>query len=228
MKSKYFRRVGVDTSELERDLRALQRLPQAQLSAMARFLADGAHLIQRDEAIHKELDKFLRDTGVTGEQYARARRLSLFLVQACEKFDDEPAIIIDDLDHLVSLGSDVGGFLQELSGAVVRAITIQRRGRLATSSLPALQGLFYTCDVRVDLPSFDVFEDDPTARKAEPRGWIPVVLIRFSTDEDAELVCQVDGGALGRAISVLKAAEADLIQVQRALQTHGLVELEEE
>ncbi len=228
MQTKFFRTMGIDTSELENDLHLLQRVPADELAAIGRFLAEGEHLVQRDESMKAELDRFLRESHITGEQYTRARRLSLFLVQACQKFDDEPAALIEDLNSVAPLGTDVRTFLMGVCGAVLRAVQIRRRETLAKRSIPALEGLTYSCDVRVDMPEFDVFGDDPGSRASEPRGWLPIILMRFSTDEEAELVCQVDLRHLRRAINALRAAEKDLLKVEHSLSVAGLVESEQE
>ncbi len=224
MQTRYFRQTGVDPSKVEEDVRVLQELSTDQFAALARFLGTGKHLISRDQTLGDELDTFLRDTGLWGEQYARARRLSHFLVEASEEFGDDPAALVDDLDSLVPLGSGVRVFLVDLTDAIARAVRARRRDRLAKRSGPALTGLSYTCDIRVDVADFDVFRDDPESRAAEPRSWLPVILMRFSTDEEDELRCQLDLEHLRRTISVLRAAEKDLLKVHESLRDVGLIE----
>lgn len=222
MQSRFFRTTGVESEELEKDLRALQRLEAEQLLALQRFLSEGEHLVQRDESMEREIDQFLRKGRIAAEQYARARRLTLFFVEACDRYDDQPSAIIDDLNTIVPLGTDLRSFFTGLAEAVLRAVQARRRDRLAKRSVPALTGISYSCDVRVDMPEFDVFRDDPDNRAATPRDWVPIALIRFSTDEKDDLPCQVDLEHLQRAISVLRAAEQDLLLVREKLAAAGL------
>jgi hypothetical protein len=221
MKSKFFRTETIDTTAVEEDVRSLARVASEKLQAIGRFFAEAEHVIQTDDSMEREKDKLLRDDGITGEHFARARRLCRFLVQAADKCDDEPNALIDDMNTLTPLG-DVRSLLIAVSGAVVRAVTSRRRDRMAARGIPALTAVSYTCDVRVDLPRFQPFYDDPATRAVEPRAWLPVVLMRFSTDEDAELVCQIDHETLQRAIRVLQAAEKDIGTVERNLRVAGL------
>jgi hypothetical protein len=222
MQSTFFKTTGVETEELGKDLRALERLGSEKLSALQGFLAEGIHLVQRDEAMRSELDEFLDQSSISGEEYQRARRLTQFLVEACERYDDKADAIIQDLNEILPLGDGLRRFFDALTAAMRRAVLARRRGQLARRTVPALVSVTYSCDVRVDLPKFDVFRDDPDGRVAEPRDWVPIALIRFSTDEKEDLSCQVDLENLRQVIAILRAAEGDLTRVQQRLSKAGL------
>lgn len=223
MESKLFLIAGVDSTELEKDLKALQLLGTQDLNALQQFLTDGEHLIQRDASMQDEVEEFLKANDISGEQYARARRLTLFFVEACDRYDDKPDAIVRDLNQIVSLGRDVQSFLDGLADPLLRAVKKRRRERLTKETFPALKGLSYSCDVRVDIPEFDVFKDDPLNRPLPARDWVPLALFRFSTDEDDVLRCQADLHHLQRVIKILRAAESDLLEIRRKLVSVGLV-----
>lgn len=176
--------------------------------------------------MRSELAEFYRKTETPPDQYIRARRLGGFLVQACEEYDDDPGDVIADVDSEVTLGSELTRFFTGLSEAVHRAVAETRRERVARR-FPSLTGVTYTCDVRADFPPFDVFAENVTQRSAKVQDWIPLAMIRFSSDEDAELLCQVDLPNLQRAIHMLQAAEHDLRTLQDELVQAGLLKAPE-
>lgn len=223
MESSFFQITGIDSPELEQDLKVLQQLSIQQLTALQRFLSDDDRIIQRDESMRDELQEMLTANEISGEAYARARRFLRFFVEACGRYDDELSAIVHDLVRVYSVQKKLASFLNGFSDAVDRALTTQRRRQLAKQSLPALTGVEYTCDVRVGMPEFDVFKEDPQVRSAKPQDWIPVVILRFATDEDDELRSQVDLTHLQRAINVLRAAERDLIQIRDEIARVGLI-----
>lgn len=221
MRSITFSGEAWDAEEIEADVKSLRQLGPAQLQGLSTFLSEPGHLSATAQALAPKAREFVKESGVSPEQWQRAWRLCRFLVRSMDK-GDPPEIVIDDVSTLVALGP-VEAFLRGLLPAVRENFAIQRREERICAALPFLQGVSYVCDVRM-IPEkrFRAAVDKASDYQPTATEWVPVAILNISTDEDAELHCQIDLHRLKKLLDVFQAISKDLQAAHDALRHAGL------
>lgn len=215
MRTQFFTMVDLDNASLRRELDVLGALGGKKASALAAFLSTDFNLLKSEEAMGADGPAFLRESGISAHQFEAAKQLCLWILDAQEQYGDQIADLISDFAETADIPQSVSDFLRELGPGLAEASKAKRKDKIARDLLPALTGVNYSCDLRADLPAFDAFRDDASKRNALPREWIAVAILRFSTDEDPQLTCQVNVARLRRLIAVLQAAERDLVMLEK-------------
>lgn len=229
-KSITFSREARDIEGIQTDVKEVKSLSAQQRRKLCEFLSTGSNLITKDQSLGDKLHGFLRESQIPGPAYQCARRILSFFIQCHDLRGDSPDVILDDLAELVPLGAPGAkedfstlDFFKAMLPAVKRGCEYLLRDNAVHRGLPFLEGMSYSCDVRMVVArQFRGLEDRLQDYKPVPVAWVPVGVMSLKTDEEGRFHFQIDLHRLEVLLEVMGAMKKDLLAARDHLAAAGI------
>lgn len=224
-------KTNLDLKKLKEDLQLLGTLGTEQLAAIRDFLAKGKNLLLREQVLGDQIQTLCEASGTTPLQFAAARKLSGFCMQAQLEHDEDVDTVLSGLDSIGAFeeleedeAARVREFLIGLRDTFVLVARLDSRSEQLARSMPKLSNVDFSTNLRVVLRrEFRPLRDEAASYDPIIEEYVPVGIVALATDEkQSKISFQVDQEGLDKLLDSLLALKKELEAAAASLSQKGI------